>query len=414
MTVHSWHQLKRIEKEYGQTYYFLDLPAFKKNYQEFLNAFRYFYPNSNVAYSYKTNYLPRICQSVNSLGGYAEVVSGMEYELARRIGVDPSKIIFNGPYKSEDDIDRALTAGSLVNLDAAYEVDFVEKIAGRRDGKRLRTGIRCNFDVGTDQPSRFGFDINDDQFALTVERIRSIVNCDLEGIHCHFLTRERGVDDYVKIARRMIDIARNVFPERPPRFINLGGGFFSKMEPELKAQFPFPIPDYRDYAAAIGNEFKSSFLDQYGPKLILEPGIALTADVMTFVTKVVDIKRVQHRNVALVSGSVYNIKPTKSTRNLPVEIIRKESSHKGQKQRASIDIVGYTCMEDDCLYRDFSRPLSVGDYILFRNVGAYTLVLKPPFIQPSPAVLVCDEDGKVQDVIKHPEEFQNVFATYTY
>ena len=299
MTVYSWHQLNHIEQEYGQAYYLLDLSAFERNYQEFLNAFRDYYPNSNIAYSYKTNYLPRICQSVNSFGGYAEVVSGLEYELAMRIGVEPSNIIFNGPYKSEDDIDRALTAGSLVNIDAAYEIDLVEKIAKRKNGKKLRIGIRCNFDVGTDRPSRFGLDINDNQFVPTVERIRSIVNCDLEGIHCHFLTRERSVDDYAEISRRMIEIARNVFPKHPPRFIDLGGGFFSKMEPELKSQFAFPIPSYSQYAAAIGTEFKLSFLNQYSPKLIIEPGIALTADVMTFVTKVVDIKKVQNRNIAL-------------------------------------------------------------------------------------------------------------------
>ena len=97
-----------------------------------------------------------------------------------------------------------------------------------------------------------------------------------------------------------------------------------------------------------------------------------------------------------------------------MEVIQKINVHKSQKQRDSIDIVGYTCMEDDYLYRNFNGTLSMDDYIVFKNVGAYTLVLKPPFIHPSPAVLVCDENGKVLDVIKRAEEFQDVFATYSY
>ena len=93
--------LKKIGKQYGETYYILDTEQFRKNFLELRGEFQKIYKKSNIAYSYKTNYTPRLCSIVNELGGYAEVVSDMECEIAKRIGVKPDHIAFNGPYKNK-------------------------------------------------------------------------------------------------------------------------------------------------------------------------------------------------------------------------------------------------------------------------------------------------------------------------
>ena len=143
----TWRTLRELEHDFGEAFFVLDLQAFQRNYKDFLDAFGAIYPRSRIAYSYKTNYIPRLCEEVDRLGGYAEVVSTMEYDLARRVGVDPRRIIFNGPYKSENDLERALLAGSLVNLDADYEVALVESIACRHPQIKLTVGLRCNFEL---------------------------------------------------------------------------------------------------------------------------------------------------------------------------------------------------------------------------------------------------------------------------
>ena len=55
-----------------------------------------------------------------------------------------------------------------------------------------------------------------------------------------------------------------------------------------------------------------------------------------------------------------------------------------------IDVVGYTCMENDVLFRGFEGAIGAGDYAVFDNVGAYTNVLRPPFIRECPAILGWD------------------------
>ena len=65
------------------TYYVFKEKDFIDNYKSFFDTFRKYYSNYQIAYSYKTNYTPYICKLVKELGGYAEVVSKMEYDLAK-------------------------------------------------------------------------------------------------------------------------------------------------------------------------------------------------------------------------------------------------------------------------------------------------------------------------------------------
>jgi len=108
----NYDTLSNIASDYGDSYYILSLMSFKKNYSNFLRSFRSIYPKSNIAYSYKTNYTPDLCLEVNSAGGYAEVVSEMELDLALKIGVDPKKIIYNGPFKSKLSFEKCLALGA--------------------------------------------------------------------------------------------------------------------------------------------------------------------------------------------------------------------------------------------------------------------------------------------------------------
>ena len=409
----SWQTLHDLERDFGEAFFLLDVQAFRTNYDEFLNAFRAIYPRSQIAYSYKTNYIPRLCWEVDRLGGYAEVVSAMEYDVALRVGVDPARIIFNGPYKSEDDLERALLAGSVVNLDADYEVALVEAIARRHPRATLTVGLRCNFALEDTHSSRFGFDVEDDGLCTILKRLRGIDNCVVAGLHCHFSTGQRSVESYARRTRRLLELSASCFAHHPPRFVNVGGGYFSKMGPELRSQFPCPVPSYQEYAAAVASEVAAAYPGPDGPELILEPGAALTSDVMCFVAKVVARKRVRTRELALVAGSIHNIKPTLHGKQLPMRLVRAADDPGEQPGEFAVDVVGYTCMEHDCLYRGYHQAVRPGDFVVFENVGAYTVVMKPPFIRPAPAILVCDEKGSF-GVARRAECWDDLFGAFNF
>lgn len=409
----SWRILDRLAKQFGPSFYLFDGAAFDRNYTELLAAFRRNYPRTSLAYSYKTNYLPLLCQRAHDLGGYAEVVSDMEYELARRVGVPPSKIIFNGPYKDDDAVIRALCDGALVNLDSAAELSLVQAAARQSAGRVLRVGLRCNFDFGASGVSRFGIDAAGDALAATIAKLRRIKQCRIDGLHCHFMPPGRSPAAYAAIAAGMLRLSRELFGAQPPALLDIGGGFCSPMRPELASQFDFKIPAFHEYAQAIAGQFAKAFPGENGPELILEPGIAVAADVLKFVAKVISFKAIRDKNYALLAGSVYDIKPTKNVKNLPVD--RFPCPGKGRQHSGPLDLVGYTCMEDDCLYRNYTGPLAVNDYVVFHNVGAYTIVLRPPFIAPAAPVLAASATGKGKfEVVRRRETFDDVFATYVF
>ena len=311
----TWDILEELCDIYGESFYLLDSQRFERNYDEFLKAFRDLYPKTFIAYSYKTNYTPKLCALIDSKGGYAEVVSEMEFDLAIKLGVLQQKIIFNGPYKNEETIKKCLLGGGIVNLDSFYEIDIVEKIAHDNPEINMSIGIRCNFDIGDSVTSRFGFDINREDFYHVFDRLERIDNISIKGLHCHF--PNRNIESYIIRVDKMLHLSNQLFSS-PPEFINFGGGFVGKMNESLKKQFNYKVPSYQEYAEAIAARFQSFYRavdEAEQPKLFIEPGTALVADTMKFVAKVVSIKRVRDKTIATVSGSKFNVLPASIIRN---------------------------------------------------------------------------------------------------
>lgn len=399
--------LDSITKEYGQTFYILDTEQFKKNYRELISVLRKYYSAANISYSYKTNYIPRLCKIVNEFGGYAETVSDMEVELAKRLGVPTYKIIMNGPYKKKETMVELLQDGGTVNIDSLYDFHIIEELASHNPEREYRFAIRCNYDVKDGRLSRFGFDIEDEDFKYVLQTVNATKNLSIKGFHCHFAAR--NIIYWENRISGMLDIIDRYY-DGIPEYISVGGGIYGKMEDSLKEQFSEYIPTYEEYAKVIGTPFYKRYgelEENLKPKLYVEPGSALSGDVMYFVAPIISIKSIRGKSIATLLGSVYNINPTLNGKNPPIKII---SSGVEQKEYLDLDMGGYTCIESDYLYKGFSGKCAVGDYVVFGNVGSYSVVLKPPFILPNFPVLEVQNDEI--SLIKEQEVFEDIFHTY--
>lgn len=269
--------IKELRKDYGEAFYLLDSEQFSKNFAELKKEFSAIYPNFNIAYSYKTNYTPKLCKIVDESGGYAEVVSEMELEIARRIGVKPERIIWNGPIKTPAIAEAFLLAGGTVNIDSAEEAAFIMDLAAHHKDKTLSVGIRCNYDVGDGVVSRFGFDTNGHDFMEAVTLATTTPNIKFRSLQCHFAKRQ--IEYWPARAKGMVALidSLGIIPER----IDIGGGLFGKMDDSLKAQFASEIPDYAAYAKAAATVFADYFKDHdVKPELLIEPGSAIVGDCM--------------------------------------------------------------------------------------------------------------------------------------
>lgn len=393
--------LVSIKEKYGEAFYILDSNQFEKNFLELKKEFKSVYPNFNIAYSYKTNYIPKLCHIIKTLGGYAEVVSEMELELALRIGVKYNNIIWNGPIKNIDIMEDYLINGGIVNIDSLDEFKIVKELCKKNCNCVFNLGIRVNFSVGDEVISRFGIDVESPDFYEVLDEISNNENMRLQNFQCHFAKRD--IKYWPQRAKGMIDLLEKtgVIPNR----IDLGGGLYGKMHDDLKKQFSIKIPNYIDYAKAAASLFNEKFGNS-GPELIIEPGSALVGDCMKFVGTIKTIKCIRGKYYASFMGSQKNISMTSV--NPPIEVIH---FSKGKKYD-NIDIVGYTCIEGDVLYKNYCGELAKGDMIIISNCGSYSIVMKPPFILPNFPII--DISSGQIEVIKKAESFDDLFKTYNY
>lgn len=400
--------LNSLSYRFGNAFYLLESESFEQNYKELTAAFKVYYQKFNIAYSYKTNYTPKLVKIVDRLGGYAEVVSDMEMEIALRSGVEPRKIIWNGPVKNGKKVKELLLTGGTVNIDSIFEIENIKRIAQEHPEHILNVGVRVNYDVGDGVLSRFGFDVEGEDFNTVLRFIESTPNIHLVNLQAHFAKRSSEfwtarAEGMLKVYDRVVE-KYGLKPER----LDIGGGIYGKIPTSLRSQLGIGKITYDDYASRAAKLFAEHFKDDpNAPYLFIEPGSAVAGDCMRFVSRIETIKTVRGKTIATVIGSQKNI--SMNGINPPMEVV--DGGGKPGKVE-NCDIVGFTCIEGDVIQKNYTGELGIGDFIVISNCGSYSIVMKPPFILPNfPVLDIC---GDEVEVIKRAETFDDLFHTFSF
>jgi diaminopimelate decarboxylase len=408
ITYLDYKDLTKLSKTYGQSFFILDAVKFRKNYIRFLKAFKSHYPKICIGYSYKTNYTPHLCQIVNEEGGYAEIASEMEYEAAKKIGVPIKKIIYNGPSKSKKSFIEAARKGAIINLDNANEISFLKTAARVNLKNKIKIVLRINFDIGN-KVSRFGIDPDGKELNLLLSEIRDLANVSLIGLHCHFPFRD--LKSFRLRAQKLLSFINVIFQKKLPEIINIGGGYYSENIPINLVKSKLK---YSDYAKVIGKVLSKKFSkEKKWPTLFLEPGTALVSDCQIFCTHVNSVKKVRGVGFATVAGSIMDISPNARSSKLPVQAVLNPNV-KRNKLHSTYNVVGYTCIESDYLTHNLNVPLLEGDFVVFSNVGSYSVVMRPPFILPSNPILLYQGKNRPLKLIKKRQSNKDVFRLFKY
>ncbi|MFO0577041.1 MAG: diaminopimelate decarboxylase [Polyangia bacterium] len=369
-----------------------------QRYRELYQAFARRYAKVRIAWSYKTNYLEAICRVFHREGAWAEVVSPFEFDKAVQSGISPDRIHFNGPYKPDDALEAAVRGRALIHLDNFDELLRLERVAERL-AMRPRVALRINLAVEGLQPwSRFGLNLESGQAREAALRILAGGKLELCGLHCHIGTFILEPAAYGTAATKLVQFANQLRSELGVRlsFLDLGGGFASRNT--LAAQYlpgEQASPSFERYAEAIcdalgGLEGPPHEL----PTLVLETGRALVDDAGYLISSVAATKRLPDGRRALVLDAGVNLLFTAFWYKHDV-LPAQESSGTAEPTV----LYGPLCMNIDVL-RDTIQfpPLSVGERVVFRNVGAYNVTQWMQFITLRPAVVMVGTDGRVATI----------------
>ena len=364
-------------KELETPCFIFDQKELTRSIAGFRSALQSHFNQSVVGYSVKTNSVPYCMSIARDNGCYAEVVSFDEYNLATKCGYKKDHIIYNGPMKSKKTFIDAIQNGAVVNIETKRELEWLKELSHDRE---YLVGIRLNINIskvspedadGENDNSRFGFSDETDEFNNALSYIASLRNIRLSGLHIHRTAHSRSVRFYQKSIQYACDTIRKYALSLD--YLDIGGGYFGI--------FPNK-PTYQDYAAGFYEVLKEYGLDKL--KIIVEPGNALVASCFSFISEVIDVKHVEaNRWFITTDGSRNDIDPFFRKTGYMTEFIMKGEGNIVEEQI----VVGCTCLEYDRLFSLFQKPLlSVGDRIIYKNVGAYTMCLTPLFIRYLPNI----------------------------
>lgn len=336
-----------------------------------------------VGYSFKTNYLAAESGVFKSLGGWAEVVSEREYELARRLGYPGAEIILNGPHKPNSLLRAASRDGALINLNDLNELDRLQTIAAS-DGMTPRVGLRLSATLPRIGHSRFGFSMENDEAITAVRTLTLAPALRLEGLHTHAYGDTDDPEIYRLAADRLGAFAqRHIANYRQTlKYLDVGGGYPAH-SPKPKSRTEWAPQEIDVYVKSVADALKKYF-DPADKRqtLVMEPGRYLTCDGIVLATQVVHAFDRNGQQQVNCDGSISMIPLTHYCPQI-INAYSSELQPKGDHVVPTI-IHGSTCRENDLLYNGPFPRVTRGDYLLHFAAGAYNSSLSPDFIFAAP------------------------------
>ena len=424
----DWRDANRVATRVGDSFYVFDADQLQRNAQAVTRAFSQVYPRVRAAYAFKANHLPAVCRVAIDCGLGADLASDLDLWLAQRLDVPSARMVLTSAALSVEALTFAFTAGATVNLDSLRDVRLAMAVRSQLPpGASYPIGLRCALPMGDGSVQRLGLDPNGEEFAEAVALIRASDGVRLAGLHGH--VPGHAVADFAERVTTLLDIAQRWLPNEL-EYLDVGGGFYGGV-PSWPTLADGPAPRFADYAEAIRTPLERTHGRLADPPLlIVEPGTSMVANAFTYVTRVRSIKRRDDRGIATVAGTLLDTSPNTRRVDFPVQVLRAEPSHPTEPAAASAeaaaadesaavvdadashptyDIVGSTLIEGEYLALNVPGPIEEGDFVMFANVGAYSLSFATTFLQPQVAVVQRDAEGKWR-VVRPAGNPQTVFG----
>ena len=404
--------LDDLARRHGTPFYLFDNARLRANARRATEDARNALPGSQLLYSLKTNPHPPVMRILRDEGLGAEAISTGEVRAALEARVPTSRIVLNGPGKSDDLLSLAVQHDLLVHVESASEAGTLVALAARA-GRPTRAGLRVNPDIfdeaaprGVRMGSRhsvFGMAPEGKEFARAVSVLAESPLIRLVSLSAHIGTSITRTEPFRRLARTMVSI-RDSLAENGIRIsaLDLGGGFpvisecryqhggFEELGSGGREAVPEPgeIASFREICEAVAAEMEAS------PPVtcLFEPGRLLVSDAFHLVTRVIRTKEERCTRFAIDdAGRIQNA--------LFVGRGYHEIIHVGRPNEAAafeVTITGPLCADFDVFASAIRLPeLQEGDLLAVLDVGAYNLSAQSRWsFEPAPVVTLANEKGE--------------------
>ena len=354
-------KINSIAKKNITPFYVYSLKKIKENYQSFSNYFKSVKPL--ICFSVKSNSNVSIISELAKLGSGADVVSEGELLKALKAKVKPSKIVFSGVGKTENELRTAIRKKVfLINIESESEARLINKIS-KKMGQITSVGIRINPGVDANTLSKISTGKIDSKFGLPksnflnfCKELKSFKNLKIKALSVHIGSQITSIEPYRKtlnVLLKIINLSKINF-----EYVDLGGGFgISYKDKDRKINI-------RKYSKLV-NKFKK----KVNCKIIFEPGRFIVGNAGTLISKIIFIKKNGNTSFIIIDAgmndfmrpALYNAKH----HIVPVLKLKK-------KVISNVEFVGPICESTDTFikYKNYSF-IDENSFVAITNVGAY-------------------------------------------
>lgn len=368
---------EKILKSYATPLYVFEIDALK-NRVDYLKS--RLPKDVSLCYAIKANtfIVNDLCPHIEKL----EVCSPGEMMLCLEKGVELSKIVVSGVYKTRDFIEEIVKDHSGVNcftVESAEQYDMLIEFAEKYN-KKIKLLLRLT---------------SGNQFGLDEDGVKKIIASydknavEIIGIQYFSGTQKTSL----KRIKREIDYADAFLAELENEYCFKSDEF--EYGPGLPVAY-FDTDNFNEdeYLAEFSSLLSSM---KYKAKITLEVGRSLVADCGNYITKVVDMKSNQNQNYAIVDGGMNHIT------YFGQSMAMKHPFHslfplRDEGETKNWNICGSLCTVNDILMKNTPMTdLKIGDAIVFKKTGAYcaTEGISLFLSRDLPQVLIIDENGNI-------------------
>ncbi len=391
--------IKEIADAVGTPCYVYSNSALEGDFDVFRDAFSDI--NPLICFSVKANSNLAVLKTYANLKIGFDVVSGGELFRVLRAGGDPSKVVFSGVGKTEEEMGSAIKAGILFfNVESVEELHLLNNVA-KGVGKKARIALRVNPDIDPKthpyistglQKSKFGIEIGK---AVDVYREAArMEGIEVVGIDAHIGSQIFQLEPFVESLKKLIELGDALGKEGINiQYVDIGGGLgISYKEGEMP-------PHPKEYADVIKREIIGT---PY--KLVLEPGRALIGNAGILLTKVLYVKRGASKKFIVVDAAMNDlIRP--AFYDSYHEIVAADESLGDEE---IVDIVGPVCESGDFFAKDRGLPkVKRGDLLAILSAGAYGFTMSSNY-NTRPRVPEVMVRGEEFFVVRERERYEDL------
>lgn len=339
-----------------------------------------------ICYSVKSNSNLAVCRTLVKAGAGLDVVSGGELYRAKKVGVNPKKIVFAGIGKTESEIEDALKTGILFfTVESIPELHLINRIAKKLHLK-APIAIRINPEIDLSTHGYIATGKRGTKFGLDLATARWLYNQHQKfphtvpvGIQIHIGSQITRPQPFVKALKKILPLARELKDSiHSIRYLDIGGGLGIIYENEK---------------ATTAKEFASAVLPlikDMGLTIILEPGRFIAGNAGILVAKVLYIKQTAQKNFIIVDSGMNDlIRPSLYHAYHEIAPVEKKEA-----EIITADIVGPVCESGDffALNRKIETPRQ-DDLLAIMGAGAYGFSMSSNYnSRPRAAEVLVDRD----------------------